>query len=305
MLIGSGLKGVGGTALLYHSPDLVEWEYLHPLCVGDKSETGEMWECPDFFPLGSRHVLLVSVLQTTLALLGTYENGRFTAESVQNLDHGGYFYAAKSFLDGQGRRIVWAWIWEGRSAVGWAGVMSLPRVITRGADGRLQMEVAPELQALRGERRALSDQRLAPGRPFELDGVRGDCLEIAAEIDVGSAAQVGLRVRRSPDGEEETVVVYDRDLRTITQDRTRSSLGEGLEQSLRSGPLHSAPDEPLRLRVFLDRSVIETFANDRTCLTGRVYPKRPDSLAVQLFAAGGAATVRRLECWQMQPIWAD
>ena len=65
-VIGAGIKGVGGTALLYRSPDLRTWEYLHPLCTGDKRRTepvwtGSMWECPDFFRLGDRHVLIVSV----------------------------------------------------------------------------------------------------------------------------------------------------------------------------------------------------------------------------------------------------
>ena len=61
MLIGSGIKGIGGTCLLYRSKDLIDWEYLHPLCIGDGKSTGDMWECPDFFPLGNKHVLLVSV----------------------------------------------------------------------------------------------------------------------------------------------------------------------------------------------------------------------------------------------------
>jgi beta-fructofuranosidase len=58
-VIGSGIRGVGGAALLYRSSDLCQWEYLGPLPVGDRSR-GEMWECPDFFRLGGRHVLAVS-----------------------------------------------------------------------------------------------------------------------------------------------------------------------------------------------------------------------------------------------------
>ena len=44
-----------------------------------------------------------------------------------------------------------------------------------------------------------------------------------------------------------------------------------------------AQDELLELRVFIDRSVIEVFANDRQCLTVRVYPGREDSRGVSLF----------------------
>ena len=59
-VIGSGIRDVGGTAFLYRSPDLVRWEYVHPICVGDRTETGDMWECPDLFQLGDQHVLMVS-----------------------------------------------------------------------------------------------------------------------------------------------------------------------------------------------------------------------------------------------------
>jgi len=115
MLVGSGIKDVGGTALLYRSPDLRAWEYLHPLCIGDKAENGEMWECPDFFALGDKHVLLFSPYGAPRYLVGDYVDHRFIPEYSGTLDFGGYFYAPKSFLDNEGRRILWGWSWEGRS----------------------------------------------------------------------------------------------------------------------------------------------------------------------------------------------
>ena len=66
-----------------------------------------------------------------------------------------------------------------------------------------------------------------------------------------------------------------------------------------------AKDELLELRVFIDRSVIEVFANDRQCLTVRVYPGREDSRGVSLFARRGNARLVSLECWQMRSIWPE
>ena len=65
LILGSGFRGKGGTILLYSSPDLRHWTYLHPLIEGTFSgkdstnpvDTGDMWECPDFFPIGNKHVL--------------------------------------------------------------------------------------------------------------------------------------------------------------------------------------------------------------------------------------------------------
>ena len=55
-LVGSGIRGVGGTAFLYESDDLRSWRYVGPLLIGDASQnqgeldwTGTMWECVDLF----------------------------------------------------------------------------------------------------------------------------------------------------------------------------------------------------------------------------------------------------------------
>ena len=68
---------------------------------------------------------------------------------------------------------------------------------------------------------------------------------------------------------------------------------------LRGGRVELAPGENLRVQVFIDRSVIEVFANGRLCLTSRVYPTRDDSVGVAAFAIGGRATLRRLDAWTM------
>ena len=64
-----------------------------------------------------------------------------------------------------------------------------------------------------------------------------------------------------------------------------------------SGPLWLEDKELLRLRVFIDHSVVEVFANNRQCLTVRTYPSREDSQQVSFRARGGtdAETIDRLE----------
>ena len=71
------------------------------------------------------------------------------------------------------------------------------------------------------------------------------------------------------------------------------------------GPLALAPDEALHLRIFIDRSIIEVFANDRQCLTLRVYPEREDSRGVALFSRGRPAQLRSLKVWQMRSVWPE
>lgn len=310
-VIGSGIKDVGGAALLYRSDDLVRWEYLHPLCLGDKDETGVMWECPSFFSLGEKHVLAVSVipLAYVVVFVGAYRNHRFEPEYRAPLDHSGLFYAPQSFSDASGRRLMFGWVREARrdalvEAAGWAGMQSIPRVLSLRADGRLGVEPAPELKALRRQSTSFGEQKLTPEMASLLPGVGGRTLEIIAEFAPGSAAEYGLKLCASPDGEEQTLIGYDRASQTLTVDRSRSCASpEGIDLTPQVGRVALAEGEALRLHVFLDGSVIEVFANERECLTTRVYPARPDSAGVGVFARGGEAALKRMEVWQLASIW--
>jgi beta-fructofuranosidase len=318
-LIGAGIQNEGGAALLYRSKNLLDWEYLHPLMVGDAEHpewlwTGTMWECPDFFPLGDRHVLSFSVwheewLYYSVYLVGAYHDQRFYPRSVHKLDHGDkHFYAPQSLLDDQGRRITMGWIQEGRSQLavleaGWAGAMSLPRILTMREDGRLGIEPIPELQQLRGKHHRFVDIRV-PEEGHELP-LQGDTLELIAEFDLGTADQVGLKLRASPDGVEETLLLYDRQQGHLLIDRTRASLDEETERTVQGGAMPLDEGQTLRLHLFLDRSVVECFANGHTVLTSRIYPSRPDSQKLYLVARGGATHLKSLDVWEMRSIWND
>ena len=325
-LIGSGIQGVGGTALLYKSPDLTHWEYMHPICVGDRNDTGEMWECPDLVFLSDKYVLLVSVQPEFLYVhhfIGTWVDHKFTPETHGIADFGGYFYAPQTLLDDKGRRIMWGWIKEGRSdeaqqAAGWAGVMSLPRILSLRPDGLLGIEPAPELKTLRGKHHRLIDVVLTPTSSGtwqdveEVKHVRGDCLEIVAEFepcnagiarDVDVAGEFGIKVRCSPDGTELTRILYDHKAKRLVVDREQSSLSADVHCETQECPLNLSPGEGLKLDVFLDRSVVEVYANGRTCITSRIYPSRPDSLGVDLFTSGGSVKLRSLDIWKMNSIW--
>ena len=71
-----------------------------------------------------------------------------------------------------------------------------------------------------------------------------------------------------------------------------------------TAPVWLAPDEPLELRVFVDRSVVEVFVNGRQCVAARVYPEREDSVGVSFRSRGVDSRLRSLDGWQMASIWA-
>jgi beta-fructofuranosidase len=311
-VIGSGIVGEGGNVLLYRSTDLVHWEYLHELCRGEIAETGRMWECPNFFPLGDKHVLLISPipLQKVLYLVGEYRDHHFTPERTGIVDDGGCYYAPQVTLDEHGRRLMWGWLRENREvetqkAVGWSGVMSVPTELSLTADGRLALRPVPELERLRGAHRAWTDVELTDGGPNPLAGLSGGQLELGLTVEPADADEVWLSVLRSPDGAEVTRIVYESASGQLWVDRERASLDPEPSRERRGAAVQLAADGTLGLRVFVDGSVVEVFAADGTCLTSRVYPTRPDSLGIALGARGGRAPVRRVDAWDMRTIWSE
>ncbi len=313
MLIGSGFEGEteGGTALLYRSTDLIDWEYLHPLLEADLTppleERGGMWECPDFFPLGEHHMLLISTRGMQRYISGGWSGEAFLPAAEGWADYAPSFYAAKSFEDPHGRRILWGWLREAREvqaqlAAGWSGVMSLPRVLTMLPDGSLGQEPAEELQRLRGEAVTRADVDLRVGGDVPLD-IEGGCVEIEAEAALKPGARFVISVLTSPEGEERTEVYFDARQERVGIDTTMSSLDPTAESRDTGGPLALRPDEPLQVRVFVDRSVVEVFANGRACVTERVYPSRPDSVGIRVGVRGDGGALRRLSVWEMRSIW--
>lgn len=204
---------------------------------------------------------------------------------------------------------MWGFIGEGRSseaqqAAGWSGVMALPRELALRDDGKLSFRPVPETELLRGEHQRLTKMELtAASGDIDID-IRGDALEIAAEIDPADAEECGIKVRCSPDGEEETVVFYDRARKRLGVDRRRSTLIQSgiVSADVQEGPFELSPGESLRLRVFVDCSVIEVFANDYACITSRVYPSRSDSTGVRAYSHG-AARFHSMDIWRLTSIW--
>jgi beta-fructofuranosidase len=188
--------------------------------------------------------------------------------------------------------------------------MTLPRVLSLGEDGLMRIEPAEELEALRFNHRRLEDIRVAPGADVALDAITGDCMELRVVIDPQSAAQCGVKVRCSPDGREETAIAYDAHNRALRIDFAKSSLDEATRRSLlftggdepvtaQEAPFALKPGEALDMRIYIDRSILEVFANGRQCLTQRIYPTLAESVGVSVFSIGGETAVTALDAWDM------
>jgi fructan beta-fructosidase len=252
--------------------------------------------------------------------IGSFDGAKFVNQNPpeQELwaDYGKDFYATNSFSDipaNDGRRIWLGWISNWQYANGeptklWRGAQSLPRALRLKTypDGiRLVQTPVAETTKLR-VKQLLRANKLSiqqANDKLRVGNVKGDLLEIEAEIAPRDAGEVGFRLRKGQN--EETLVGISAKTRHVFIDRTRSGLVSFSPDfpGRHRATLHWT--SPVKLHIFLDRSSIELFASDgETVLTERIYPS-PGSDALEMYSDSASADtqVSLLNIWQLSSIW--
>ncbi|CAN7353831.1 GH32 C-terminal domain-containing protein [Pseudoduganella sp. LjRoot289] len=315
-LVGSALPGRSGTALVYESADLRNWTPRGPLfSIDAKRFPGfdPTWELPVLLPVGKgmdgreRHVFLNDVRGQAYYWTGVFDpdSARFTpdVEAPRTFDVGqGHFSGPSGFVDPKtGRTIVFS-IAQGERKLqdewdaGWAHNGGLPVTLSLGADGDLRVAPISEVASLR--RRQLLDLRDVgvADAAAALASVHSDALEIELELAPSAvAAKRGLNLRVAPGGAELTALYVDTARGRLEIDRTRTS---GEQAYGVQGGDFELKGEPLRLRVFLDHSMVEAYVNERKSLTSRIYAARANANGLALLAAAGDRIVS-LKVWAM------
>jgi len=310
----------------FGSLDLIRWTYLSEF--GPAGTIPGIWECPDLFELpveGSPGetlwVLEVDYNQGILVgdsggqyFLGSFDGMRFEPEQTDSIrvDFGADFYASQSWSDvPEGRRVWIAWMNSWRYALflptdPWRGAMTVPRevrLVKQEDDVFLTQQPVAELEALRHCLLLSAQGRTITGESDLLDDISGKTLEVLAVIEPGSAQRVGLRLCVNGEKGEATIVEYNTLEQTLTLDRSDSGAFFSANMSLR----HSAPlplqDGRLELRILVDWSSVEVFANrGRVVITDLILPASGSS-GLQIFSEQGTAVLHSLKVYLLKSIW--
>jgi len=302
-VIGNRAADGAGAILLYRGAEGGKWDFVRTLdrC---QNQYGRMWECPDFFPLDGKHVLLTSPQEMdpvglefhagngTLCLTGDYDAAGkgFCRQYAQAVDYGLDFYAPQTLLTEDGRRVMIAWM-QNWSTVGakpshcrWFGQMTLPRELSV-REGRLFQNPVRELERYRGRR--VTHRNIPVSGEINLPGIQGRMLDMTITVrPIGHDSYRWFRVRVAKDGKHETIIRYRPDQGTIKLDRTRSGLPHDIVHT--RSFLVRPRDGEIKLRVILDRFSLEVFVNDGEQAASAVIYTRQDADAIS-FEAGGAA----------------
>ena len=297
----------GGQMLLYRSEDGVHWSFVKALIKDDRN-LGQMWECPDFFPLDGKYVLLASA-QDMLPKMLEYHNGNgtfyfigdydtetcdFTPQTDHAIDYGIDFYAPQTVLTPDGRRVMIGWMqnWDTcnlrTKSTPWFGQMSIPRELSI-RDGRLYQKPVRELEALRTDPVTYRDVFVEDSE-ITLSGVSGRLIDLELEIEPVPGREVFRKfaMRFAQNEKFHTGVSFRPYESTIKIDRKFSGSRRAIIHQRRADVKHV--NGKLRLRLILDRFSAEIFVNDgEKVLSATIYTEQEaDGIS---FVANGAARI--------------
>ncbi len=330
-------------AYLFRSKDLSNWEYLHQFVEDDRfSLIGDDAACPYFWPIGDQHMLLFfSHMSGGQYLLGDFDKQRdkFVANGGGKFNFGAYnpsgVHAPSAAPDEEGGLYVIFNMNPGKYSTGgftgwvtgWKQIMTLPRRLTLLQNDVLGMEPAGDIESLRYDHEQVQAMTLPANQEVVLENIQGNAMEIIAEIDSKSAPMIEMNVLRSPNKEEFTRIAFYRDrgfnpgrdysrpgAKSLNEIRKSiimlessysSLLPDALSRAPEAAPVLLDPDETLKLRVFIDRSVVEVFVNGKQCVAVRVYPSLEESVSVSLRSQGQESELISLDSWQMKSIYSE
>ncbi|MEI8224921.1 MAG: glycoside hydrolase family 32 protein [Bacteroidota bacterium] len=255
----------------------------------------------------------------------------------------GGVHAPSATPDGKGGLIIIFNMNPGRPSEGWNQIMTLPRRLTLISNDDVGQEPAGDLSLLHYDAKHLGPMILPANKEIVLKGIVGDAMEVKAEIDLMNSQVVELNVLRSPNKEEftkiiifkekgfskgldyingpETVMIPASLLSTLTGNKSfapapniqnslitiettnSSTLSDVRFRPPETAPFYLESGETVKLRIFIDKSVVEVFVNGKQCAAVRVYPGRKDSMGVSICSLGQEALLKSLDAWQMKSIY--
>jgi len=265
---------------------------------------------------------------------GKYNHGAVSPSGV---------HAPSATPDGKGGVIIIFNMNPGKPTDGWNQIMSLPRRLTLISEDEIGQEPAGDIESLRYNHQQIEPMTLPANEEIVLENINGNAMEIMVEFDPKEAQMVELNVLRSPEKEEYTRIVFFKEkgfskgldytsgsqtalmpddlVSLVTGEkpkprtpRNRSSLIM-IESSFSStlpdvqlrapevAPFQLNPDETVKLRIFIDKSIVEVFANGKQVVAMRVYPGLEESTGVSIRSQGQDSELISLDAWQMKNIW--
>lgn len=301
---------------LFKSDDLRTWKYVHRFYINDKRGVDDWPDnteddmCPSFLPLPDKKsggVLTDKWLQTFISHNkgAQYYIGELRGETFVPQQHGRFswkdntYFAPENLIDDKNRQISWSWLQDNMEndfeRNGWSGVFNFPRLFWY-EDGALRMAPAEELDSLQYNAQTFSVGDVSKRAPLNVKN--GESFRLKAEIDMKNADRAGFSVRCDDENGQMVDIYFDRAAGKLVMDASHS--GKEGRPIREEAPFSLKDGEKLALDIFVDKSVVEVYANERQAICRRAYPDRP-AMAMGVAAISDGADFGNVQAWEMSP----
>jgi sucrose-6-phosphate hydrolase SacC (GH32 family) len=282
---------------LFSSANLIKWDK-----VCDIKNVG-CSECPDMFELAvdgnKKNSRWVFWGGDGKYLIGSFNGKEFTKESGPfNTKYGGNDYAAQSYSDipaKDGRRIQFSWLSGGEyPKMPFNQQFTVPRNLTLRTtpEGiRLFMEPAKEIETLRISKATNFSTKLqGTDKPIKVPAVNGELLDVEMVIDL-----------KNGDSRDTTQVI----MTELFGQKISYNIGKQMiDLNGIKAPL-VAINQRIKLRIILDRTSVELFANDGIAQIAKCFVNKGKGSANMIVSGNIDIAVVKLKAYQLKSVWKN
>jgi len=270
----------------YKSINLLDWEYL--------SKLDGFHECPDLMQIpvdgDENNKKWVIINGDGTYRIGDFNGTEFVTEMGNTKVDYGDLYATQTWKqsyegDGPFYQMAFLRIRDlPENDHTWSKQQCFPcELILKTINGEIRLCRNPiiGIKQLRYESHFWENETV---KPYDnpLANLDGDVFEIIAEIDLDKATEFGFNIR----GEKLVYTVKDHLLTFM-----------GNESKL------VPVDHKIKLRLIIDRSSIEVFANQGEMTFSKHFLPDPSNMNLELYSSGGPVKVNFMEAYRLESIW--
>jgi len=268
-----------------------------------------MWECPDFFELNGKEVLIFSPQEVqadeefhngncTAGIVGHFdkETGKLQREKVQVIDYGLDYYAPQTLETEDGRRIMIGWLqsWDNNfypKSFEWSGMMSIPREL-RIENGRIYQEPVREIKDYYANTTTFNEQFISD--EVSLENIQGRHNDLTVELVDGEYQSFTLKVAVGTG--KYSSVKYNRKGKEVEMSRDFSGISRDIIMT-RKVKVPSA-DDKIKIRIIMDSYSLEVFVNDGQAAMSMLIFTELEAKGITFQAEGTA--IANICCYNME-----
>ena len=287
---------------LMKSDDLVNLQYLGKLLHENYPDNlgvsrDEDISCANMFKIGNKWILLcISHHLGCRYFLGDFKDEKYLPEfhakmnwintDWENGHPGLVYFAPESMIAADGRRVMWAWLMTELSPT---GIQSLPRELELPDDGLLRIKPLRELESLRYDGKTMENITVKREGEYKLTDITGDAVELHVTFGAPLPKEFGINLLTDEKNQNGLRITAGADRKTI-------SIGSI------NPPFETDKDKDLTLRIFIDKNLVEVFADDRQA-AAVAFDHIRESSNIGIFTKNKDVLVKEIKSWKMKSIY--